>query len=533
MSAPESQGALVGAVLEGAYQITRLIGEGGMGAVYEAVQLRLNKRVAVKVMARELAADREALARFHREAQITSHLGHPHLVNVVDFGAAESGEPYLVMEYLDGEDLEHRIKRVGRLPVEAAVHVTRQMASALSAAHGQGIVHRDLKPANVFLLQVAGEQDFVKILDFGISKVKAAGTKLTRPRAVLGTPNYMSPEQATGMVDEIDHRTDQWAVGCIVWEMLSGRSPFVGEDVSTLLYQIIKLAPQPLGKRVPNLPPGVELVLRRALSKKVTDRYPSITDFARALEFAGLGRATEGTPAPVPVPHFAPPKGTIAHGSSLSPSVRVPPAASPGPATEPDRDTARHMTTFSQTAGELTWRFTHLASWSKRTWAIAGGAALVLAFGAMLLLRSGTAPKPMATSPAPEVTTPPPPPAPVVVPGPAPPAPVVAPAPAPPAPVVVPGPAPPAPVVVPGPAPPAPGVVPGPASPRAEPAAVEARSRRPKKWGDSFAAPEDRRAPARAATPAAPSPARPARAARPVSPQPPKAKPKRKLIQEL
>jgi serine/threonine-protein kinase len=172
------------------------------------VQLRLNKRVAIKLMSRDLAANREALARFHREAEITSHLGHPHLVTVIDFGTAESGEPYLVMEYLEGEDLDHRLRRVGRMPIEAVVHVVRQVASALNAAHDQGVVHRDLKPGNVFLVQIPGEPDFVKVLDFGISKMKAARTQLTSASAVMGTPNYMSPEQATGMIDDIDHRAD-------------------------------------------------------------------------------------------------------------------------------------------------------------------------------------------------------------------------------------------------------------------------------------------------------------------------------------
>ncbi len=281
--------SLVGSVLEGAYRITRLVGEGGMGAVYEAVQLRLNKRVAVKLMARDLAANREALARFHREAEITSHLGHPHLVTVVDFGQAESGEPYLVMEYLEGEDLDHRLRRVGRMPIEAAVHVTRQVASALGAAHDQGIVHRDLKPGNVFLLQIPGEPDFVKVLDFGISKVKAARTQLTSASAVMGTPNYMSPEQATGMIEEIDHRTDQWALACIAWEMLLGRGPFVADDVAALLYQIINLDPHPLAPRVPGLPPEVERVLRRALSKQSADRFSSIREFSRSFEAAAFG----------------------------------------------------------------------------------------------------------------------------------------------------------------------------------------------------------------------------------------------------
>jgi serine/threonine protein kinase len=289
---------LVGTTLEGAYRITRPIGQGGMSAVYEAVQLRLNKRIAVKVMARELALNEEALARFHREAEITSHLGHPHLVSVMDFGMAPTGQPYLVMEYLEGTDLAHRIHDIGRLPIAAAVHITKQVASALAAAHEQGVVHRDLKPANVFLVALPGEPDFVKILDFGISKVRAARTQLTQASTIIGTPDYMSPEQATGLLDEIDHRTDQWALACMVWEMLSGRPPFAGDDVSAVFYQVIHLDPQPLGKRAPDLPPAVEAVLRRALSKSMTDRYSSMRDFAQALEAAAFARPAEAMPPP-------------------------------------------------------------------------------------------------------------------------------------------------------------------------------------------------------------------------------------------
>ena len=143
----------LGSVLEGAYRITRVIGEGGMGAVYEAIQLRLNKRVAVKLMARQLTANQDALARFRREAAITSRLGHPNLVNVIDFGASQAGEPYLVMEYLDGEDLDQRLRRRGTVPVELAVHITKQTASALGAAHAQGIVHRESQAGEYLLGQ--------------------------------------------------------------------------------------------------------------------------------------------------------------------------------------------------------------------------------------------------------------------------------------------------------------------------------------------------------------------------------------------
>jgi serine/threonine-protein kinase len=274
---------LIGTTLDGAYRITRLIAEGGMSAVYEAVQLRLNQRLAVKVMARELSSNQEALGRFQREADITSRLRHPHLVTVMDFGTAPAGQPYLVMEYLEGIDLDHHIRQVGKVPLATAVHITKQVASGLAAAHDQTIVHRDLKPANIFLVELPGEPDFAKVLDFGISKVRAANTQLTKASSIIGTPNYMAPEQATGMLEEIDHRTDQWALACIVWEMLSGRPPFAADDMSAVFYQVIHLEPQPLRKQAPEVPEAVEAVLRRALSKNIEDRFSSVRDFANAL----------------------------------------------------------------------------------------------------------------------------------------------------------------------------------------------------------------------------------------------------------
>jgi eukaryotic-like serine/threonine-protein kinase len=290
---------LEGTVLEGAYRLVRLIGRGGMGSVYEAIQLRLQKRVAVKLMAPSEISDQVSLERFHREAEVTSHLGHPHLVNVVDFGTAETGQPYIVMELLEGEDLDQRLRRSRRLPPEMATRIVVQTASALGAAHAQEVVHRDMKPANIFLLRLPGEPEFVKVLDFGISKIKAANAKrLTRDRMVVGTPSYMSPEQATGRADDIDHRTDQWALACIAWEMLCGHPPFVADDVTAVMYQIAKLEPPSLTKEVPGLRPEAEEVLLRALSKKHTNRHASIREFARAFESAVLGYATELTPLP-------------------------------------------------------------------------------------------------------------------------------------------------------------------------------------------------------------------------------------------
>ncbi len=290
----QSGGSLVGAVLEGAYRIDRLLGEGGMGAVYQATHLRLGRQVAIKVMARALVENREALERFRREARITSALGHPHIVQVFDFSTTPSGDPFMVMEFLEGEDLSHRLRRVGKVPLARMIHIVRQIASALSTTHAKDIVHRDLKPANIYLLDVSSEKDFVKVLDFGISKVRAATTKLTQASAIMGTPQYMSPEQALGKVDQIDARTDQWALACIAWECLSGQSPFIGDSVPSLLFQVVHESPEPLATTVGGLSPNVEDVLRRALSKDKQKRFPDIEQFVASLE-----RASEGRSAPV------------------------------------------------------------------------------------------------------------------------------------------------------------------------------------------------------------------------------------------
>ena len=351
---------LVGTVLGGAYKITRLIGQGGMGAVYEGVQLRLERRVAIKLMARELSANPEAIARFRREAEVTSQLGHPHIVQVFDFGEAPTGEPYLVMEFLEGEDLEKRLARIGRMSAPAASHIIRQVASALSATHAKGIVHRDLKPANVFLLSVEGETDFVKVVDFGISKVRAAGTKLTAALAVMGTPNYMAPEQAEGRIDEIDHRTDQWALACIAYELVGGRPPFVGENVASLLYQVIHQAPSPLASMNPGLPSEVEDVLRRALSKTQLGRFSTMTEFSRAFEGAASGKAAAVAPAP--------PEGNaaIARAPTMVSSPGIPP-----------------VTTFSSAAGESIAPGQMTSAPPKRRWLLAGvGVAVAAAAGA-------------------------------------------------------------------------------------------------------------------------------------------------------
>jgi serine/threonine-protein kinase len=276
----------LGALLDGSYRLIRLLSEGGMGNVYEAVQIKLGRQVAVKVMAEGLEENPEALARFRRELDISAKLTHPHIVQLLDFGTTASGQPYLVTEYVEGEDLEQRLDRVGRLPLPETLSIIGQVVSALAAVHARAIVHRDLKPANVLLLPIDGAADFVKLLDFGISKITTSSTQLTRPATMLGTPGYMSPEQASGRAREVDHRSDQWALAAMTWHMLTGRPPFDAVKLDELVRQVVSDDPPSLLAAAPELPRALEPVLRRGLAKKPTKRFPTVTAFLRALESA-------------------------------------------------------------------------------------------------------------------------------------------------------------------------------------------------------------------------------------------------------
>jgi len=257
-----------------------------MGMVFEAEHVRLKRRVAVKVLAQHLAKDAHALARFNREAEIISQLQHPHVVQVTDFDTTEAGEPYLVMELLAGQSLATRLEQQRCLPIIEAVSTAHQVSSGLAAAHAANIVHRDLKPANIFLTQVTGQGTLVKLLDFGISK-RAGGAKgLTGEYDILGTPDYMAPEQALGKTAHVDHRGDQYALAVITYEMLAGRTPFAGDDVMEVLRQVISSEPPPIEQLAPHVSSDVGDILRRALSKDPDRRFPSITEFASALSRA-------------------------------------------------------------------------------------------------------------------------------------------------------------------------------------------------------------------------------------------------------
>ena len=301
---PEGPGSdLVGQTLRNTYRILRVLDQGGMGMVFDAEHVRLRRRVAVKVLAQHLAGIGNALARFHREADIISRLQHPHIVQVVDYDTTEQGAPYIVMELLHGESLADRLDRERRLPLAEAVRIALQVASGLSFAHAAAIVHRDLKPANIFLVSVAGQPSYVKLLDFGISK-HAAAAGLTGEFDVLGTPDYMAPEQARGRTASVDNRADQFSLAAISYEMLSGTLPFAGDDVASVLSRVINDDPPRLSAVAPSVPSAVEAVLSRALAKDPEQRYPQIVDFATALAGASgcsvppLGAKLASVPPP-------------------------------------------------------------------------------------------------------------------------------------------------------------------------------------------------------------------------------------------
>ena len=321
-----------GVVIGETYEITELLGEGGMGTVWTAKHLRLpGKRVAIKVLHGVAAGDRESYARFRREAEIASRIGHPNIVTVHDFNVLASGEPYLVLEFLDGEDLAHRLLR-GKLPLGQALGIARQIGSALHAAHKADVVHRDLKPGNIFLMptEVGGELvDQVKVLDFGISKIRGSQTVQTQDAVLLGTPQYMAPEQALGRNTEIDARTDVFALGAIVYEMLSGRPAFTGNTLAEVVFKVVYAEPTPLGELCSDAPKNVLDAVAQALAKDPAQRFSDVAAFINALTgrpLPTLDRARAGSAAPEAFASTAP---GLALGSTGAPSAH----ASSAPAT--------------------------------------------------------------------------------------------------------------------------------------------------------------------------------------------------------
>ncbi len=274
---------MIGTLLDGRYLLLSLLGEGGMGHVYRANHVLMDKPVAVKLIHAELAHMEDVAKRFEREAKSSSRLTDPHCITVTDFGRTDDGTLYLVMEILEGDELDVRLEEQGALPLDEALRIISQILKGLAHAHGQGVVHRDLKPENVFLVDHGDEKDFVKILDFGIAKLAAGGgsENLTKSGVVFGTPKYLSPEQALG--DKMDHRVDLYAVGIMLYELLTGKPPFDAETAMDTLSMHLTKDPPSLAE-FGVFPRGLQEVFNKALAKKPEDRYASAEEFQAAIE---------------------------------------------------------------------------------------------------------------------------------------------------------------------------------------------------------------------------------------------------------
>ncbi|MBI4509777.1 MAG: protein kinase [Deltaproteobacteria bacterium] len=303
----ESYDYLVGTVLDGRYAIEEKLGEGGMGVVFRARHTVIEKTVAVKVLKEEVAADQSLVQRFLQEAKAASRIGHPHIVDVTDFGVLPNGSAYSVMEFLSGVTLSRLLREEGTLSASRAVPIVAQISRALAAAHEKGIVHRDLKPENIFLLERDGQRDFVKIVDFGIAKVNpiegdtSDGPRLTRAGMVFGTPEYMAPEQAAGRSDA-DHRVDIYALGMIFYELLVGYVPHKSDSPVAILAMQILDPIIPPRHAVPGLAISEEMerVVMTALAKEREERFDSMGALLAALEHASqFAPAPVGPPVPV------------------------------------------------------------------------------------------------------------------------------------------------------------------------------------------------------------------------------------------
>jgi serine/threonine-protein kinase len=317
-SSDSDKKSLVGEVLAGRYRIDAELGSGGMGAVYRAEHVHMRKTVAVKVLHREMTYLPEVVARFEREAVAAARIEHPHVAAATDFGRLQDGSFYLVLEYVEGQSLRQLLDAGGPLTQELAIHVARQIAEALAAAHAAGIVHRDLKPDNVMLIRRDGDEHFVKVLDFGIAKVELgdAQSPLTQMGSVFGTPEYMAPEQAAGT--PVDARADLYTLGIILYEMLTGGTPFEDDDLVTVLTRQMTMEPPPLPASVD---PRVTELVMRLLANDPDRRPPSASDLLAQIDAidAPTGAALALTPSPASTSprSVAASTGDVAYGETV------------------------------------------------------------------------------------------------------------------------------------------------------------------------------------------------------------------------
>lgn len=384
---PRDPADLTGTELLGRYEVLEFIGEGGMALVYGGVHTTIRKKVALKVLRTELASRPDAVARFLQEARAASKIRHPNVVEVSDFGETEDGVVFCVMEYLDGEDLSATVRREGALEWPRVCRIAMQICSALATAHESGVVHRDLKPDNCFRIERGREPDFVKVLDFGIAQVARepgadqSGPPRTAVGLIAGTPQYMSPEQARGA--RVDARTDVYALGVMLFELLSGRLPFVAGSAAEILAMQLHAEVPPLRALAPDVPADLEAVVNWALRKNADERFTSMRMMGAAIEQVYVDGATPEMLAAV---HSGPISTTLP--PALSGAARrstTPPLARPG--SRADVETIDTV--------DLPHSFEPAARGGGRRLAVAGLAGATLALGTAAWIWGGSAPEPV------------------------------------------------------------------------------------------------------------------------------------------
>ncbi len=326
---------MVGAVI-GSYQIIRKLGSGGMGAVYLGQHALLGRRAAIKVLLPSLSARQDVIKRFFNEARAVTTINDPGIVQVFDFGHHTDGSAFIVMEFLEGEPLDRRLAKRGKLPVSEVMRLGQQIANSLAAAHAKRIIHRDLKPENIFLVRDSGfpSGERTKVLDFGIAKLSGdqQGKNETHTGVLMGTPKYMSPEQCRG-TSKIDHRSDIYSLGCVMFHLITGRPPFDGEGVSDIISaQLRDPAPAP-SSLVAEVPAAVDSLVLRCLLKAPADRFHSMTGLTAALNEAVLCISASGglplTPRASAMPASASPAYQLPPQAISPPEVTVPPTVPP------------------------------------------------------------------------------------------------------------------------------------------------------------------------------------------------------------
>jgi serine/threonine-protein kinase len=287
---------LIGKVVAGRYRVLEKLGEGGMGAVYLAEHVTIEKKVALKVLLHDYARKADLKERFLQEARAAARIGHENIVDITDFGDTPNHSVFFAMEFLEGVDLAQLIRTHGPIPWARAKPILLQICRALGAAHSKGVIHRDMKPENIYLIEREGRSDFVKLLDFGIAKMSASDreSRLTRTGMIFGTPEYMSPEQAQG--NKPDHRVDVYAVGVIMYEMLTGRVPFKADTFMGILTKHIFEQPLPPSQMNPDvvIPVEAERIVLKAMDKEREQRFQSMAEMAAAITSAS-GRVTRPT----------------------------------------------------------------------------------------------------------------------------------------------------------------------------------------------------------------------------------------------